>query len=129
MNIARCLLFEKKIPTHFWAEAVNTAVYLLNRLPTKGTSRQVDSVANGSVDSPSSSRQAETSATGAVDRFRAVTSTSRQAETSGVGVVDRFGAVSLRGETSRQDVSSVEKPVDRFDAVRSLYEAWFGWKP
>ncbi|KAL4387188.1 hypothetical protein GQ457_09G029600 [Hibiscus cannabinus] len=35
LNMARCLLFEKKIPKGFWAEAVNTSVYLLNRLPTK----------------------------------------------------------------------------------------------
>ncbi|OMO72757.1 hypothetical protein CCACVL1_17615 [Corchorus capsularis] len=35
MDMARCLLFEKKLPKKFWAEAVNTAVYLLNRLPTK----------------------------------------------------------------------------------------------
>ena len=32
--MARCLLFEGKMPNIFWAEAVNTAVYLLNRLPT-----------------------------------------------------------------------------------------------
>ena len=35
MEMARCLLFEKKMPSNFWAEAVNTSVYLLNRLPTK----------------------------------------------------------------------------------------------
>ena len=35
MEISRCLLFEKKMPKYFWAEAVNTAVYLINRLPTK----------------------------------------------------------------------------------------------
>ena len=35
MDMARCLLFEKKTPKKFWAEAVNTAVFLLNRLPTK----------------------------------------------------------------------------------------------
>ncbi|KAL4340682.1 hypothetical protein GQ457_08G019310 [Hibiscus cannabinus] len=35
LNMARCLLFEKKIPKGFWAEDVNTSVYLLNRLPTK----------------------------------------------------------------------------------------------
>ncbi|KAG8483480.1 hypothetical protein CXB51_023157 [Gossypium anomalum] len=33
--MARCLLFEKKLPKNLWAEAVNTAVYLQNRLPTK----------------------------------------------------------------------------------------------
>ena len=33
--MARCLLFEKNLPKHFWAEAVNTSVYLLNKLPTK----------------------------------------------------------------------------------------------
>ena len=35
MEMARCLIFEKKLPKEFWAEAVNTSVYLLNRLPTK----------------------------------------------------------------------------------------------
>ncbi|WKA10494.1 hypothetical protein VitviT2T_028060 [Vitis vinifera] len=34
-QMARCLLFEKKMPSNFWAEAVNTFAYLLNRLPTK----------------------------------------------------------------------------------------------
>ncbi|KAG8481885.1 hypothetical protein CXB51_026674 [Gossypium anomalum] len=32
--MARCLLFESKLPSKFWAKAVNTSVYLLNRLPT-----------------------------------------------------------------------------------------------
>lgn len=31
----RSTSFEKNLPKHFWAEAVNTSVYLLNRLPTK----------------------------------------------------------------------------------------------
>ena len=35
MKMARCLLFEKKMPSNFQAEAVNTSIYLLNRLPTK----------------------------------------------------------------------------------------------
>ncbi|XP_052486483.1 uncharacterized protein LOC128041158 [Gossypium raimondii] len=35
MDMVRCLLFEKKLPKTMWAEAVNTAVYLQNRLPTK----------------------------------------------------------------------------------------------
>jgi transposase InsO family protein len=35
MEMARCLLLEKKMPNKLWAEAVNTSVYLLNRLPTK----------------------------------------------------------------------------------------------
>lgn len=33
--MARCLLLENKLPQSFWAEAVSTSVYLLNRLPTK----------------------------------------------------------------------------------------------
>ena len=33
---ARCLLFEAKLPKSFWAEAVATAAYLVNRSPTKG---------------------------------------------------------------------------------------------
>lgn len=35
MEMAWCLLFEKGLPKSFWAEAVNTSVYLLNLLPTK----------------------------------------------------------------------------------------------
>ncbi|KAG8493279.1 hypothetical protein CXB51_010854 [Gossypium anomalum] len=34
LDMARCLLFESKLPSKFWAEAANTSVYLLNRLPT-----------------------------------------------------------------------------------------------
>ncbi|KAG8487132.1 hypothetical protein CXB51_020669 [Gossypium anomalum] len=34
LDIARCLLFQSKLPSKFWAEAVNTSVYLLNKLPT-----------------------------------------------------------------------------------------------
>ncbi|KAG8474282.1 hypothetical protein CXB51_033938 [Gossypium anomalum] len=34
MNMARCLLFQSKLPSKFWAEAVNTSVYL-NKLPTR----------------------------------------------------------------------------------------------
>lgn len=33
---ARCLLFDAKFETKFWAEAVNTAVYIKNRSPTSG---------------------------------------------------------------------------------------------
>lgn len=35
MEMARCMLHEKGLPKEFWAEAANTAVFLLNRLPTK----------------------------------------------------------------------------------------------
>lgn len=35
MEMSRCMLFEKKLPRFLWVEAVNTLVYLLNRLPTK----------------------------------------------------------------------------------------------
>lgn len=34
MNMVRCMLSERKIPKPFWAEAVNWAVYILNRSPT-----------------------------------------------------------------------------------------------
>lgn len=33
---ARCMLFEADLPKTFWAEAAATAVYLMNRSPTKG---------------------------------------------------------------------------------------------
>jgi transposase InsO family protein len=35
IEMSRCILFEKKLRRFLWAEAVNTSVYLLNRLPTK----------------------------------------------------------------------------------------------
>ncbi|KAK2398761.1 putative mitochondrial protein [Trifolium repens] len=35
MEMAKSMLFEKGLPKTFWPEAVNTAVYLLNRCPTK----------------------------------------------------------------------------------------------
>ncbi|WRX22708.1 Integrase [Theobroma cacao] len=35
VKMARCLLIGKGVPTRFWAEALNTAVNLLNYLPTK----------------------------------------------------------------------------------------------
>jgi len=31
MEMARCLLYEKKLPLNFWVEAVNTTSYLINR--------------------------------------------------------------------------------------------------
>ncbi|KAG8480143.1 hypothetical protein CXB51_024938 [Gossypium anomalum] len=34
MDMARCLLFQSKLPNSFSTEAVNSSVYLLNRLPT-----------------------------------------------------------------------------------------------
>ncbi|KAA3479827.1 Retrovirus-related Pol polyprotein from transposon TNT 1-94 [Gossypium australe] len=40
MNMARCLLFESKLPNYFWAEVVNIVVYLLNRQPTKVVERK-----------------------------------------------------------------------------------------
>ena len=35
MEMTRCLLHEKDLPKEFWAEAANTTVFLLNRLPSK----------------------------------------------------------------------------------------------
>lgn len=35
MEMSRCMLHEQELPKIFWAEAINTAVFLLNRLPTK----------------------------------------------------------------------------------------------
>ncbi|KAG8482637.1 hypothetical protein CXB51_024435 [Gossypium anomalum] len=34
MDMSRCLPFQSKLPNSFWAEAINSSVYLLNRLPT-----------------------------------------------------------------------------------------------
>jgi len=35
MEMMRCILHEKGLPKEYWAKAANTAVFLLNRLPTK----------------------------------------------------------------------------------------------
>jgi hypothetical protein len=35
VEMARCLLKSMQVPSVFWGEAVRTAVYLLNRSPTK----------------------------------------------------------------------------------------------
>ena len=35
MEMVRCMLHEKGLPKEYWAEATNTAVFLLNRLSTK----------------------------------------------------------------------------------------------
>ncbi|KAG8479167.1 hypothetical protein CXB51_029021 [Gossypium anomalum] len=40
INMARCLLFEKNLPKTMWAEAVNTVVYIQNRLPTKALAQK-----------------------------------------------------------------------------------------
>lgn len=34
-EMARSMLEHRNVPEHFWAEAVFTAIYLLNRCPTK----------------------------------------------------------------------------------------------
>ncbi|KAI5322464.1 hypothetical protein L3X38_031536 [Prunus dulcis] len=40
VEMAKCLLLEKKIPLDFWAEAVNTSVYILNGCPTKALNKR-----------------------------------------------------------------------------------------
>lgn len=37
MEAARSMLYHRKLPEYLWGEAVNTAVYLLNRVPNKNT--------------------------------------------------------------------------------------------
>ena len=39
LEMARCLLHDKDLLKKFWAEAANTSVFLLNRLPTKALSK------------------------------------------------------------------------------------------
>ena len=40
MEMAKCMLFEKKLPKLLWAEVVSTSIYLLNRLLTKSVQRK-----------------------------------------------------------------------------------------
>jgi len=35
MEMIRCMLHEKELPKKLWAEAASTAVFLLNRLPSR----------------------------------------------------------------------------------------------
>ncbi|CAL9006850.1 unnamed protein product [Prunus brigantina] len=39
VEMAKSMLHEKGVPYEFWAEAINTAVYLLNRCPTKALNK------------------------------------------------------------------------------------------
>ncbi|KAJ0395767.1 hypothetical protein P43SY_005684 [Pythium insidiosum] len=40
MNMIRCLLFACGLPLHFWGDAAEYAVYILNRMPTRANSRR-----------------------------------------------------------------------------------------
>ncbi|KAM1401715.1 hypothetical protein ACFX2F_028829 [Malus domestica] len=40
VEMAKCLMLEKEIPLEFWAEAVNTSVYILNSCPTKALNKK-----------------------------------------------------------------------------------------
>ena len=40
MEMARCLMFKKNLPREYWAETAHTAVFLLNRLPTKAVAEK-----------------------------------------------------------------------------------------
>ncbi|BBG99019.1 BURP domain-containing protein, partial [Prunus dulcis] len=40
VEMAKCMMFEKGMPLEFWAETVNTAVYVLNRSPTKALDKK-----------------------------------------------------------------------------------------
>lgn len=44
---ARCMLYEAGLPKSFWAEATATAVYLVNRSPTKGHSTTPEEMWSG----------------------------------------------------------------------------------
>ncbi|CAL8167156.1 unnamed protein product [Prunus armeniaca] len=39
-EMAKCMMFEKKMPLEFWAKAVNTIVYVLNWCPTKALDKK-----------------------------------------------------------------------------------------
>lgn len=41
---ARCMLFEAKLSTKFWAEAVITAAYIINRIPSKSCKKSPEEI-------------------------------------------------------------------------------------
>ncbi|KAI0495886.1 hypothetical protein KFK09_022193 [Dendrobium nobile] len=41
LDLTRTLLYASNLPKHFWTEAVTTANYLINRLPSKALSKQI----------------------------------------------------------------------------------------
>jgi len=40
MEMTRCMLHEKELPKKLWAEAANTSVYLLNKMPTRALQKK-----------------------------------------------------------------------------------------
>lgn len=44
---ARCMMFDANLNTKFWAEAVTTAVYLINRLPVVGAAKTPEELWSG----------------------------------------------------------------------------------
>lgn len=44
---ARCMLFDANLKSSFWAEAVSTAAYLVNRTPASGTSKTPEEIWSG----------------------------------------------------------------------------------
>ena len=92
MNMARCLLFEKKLPKTFWAEAVNTAVFLLNRLPTRGLSSRL---VVGAVDGNGSCQQVASEENQAVDRMISV----KLELSTGLEAVDRISCAQQKQST------------------------------
>lgn len=39
---ARCMLFDAKLPMEFWAEAIVTAAFVVNRIPTRSSKKSPD---------------------------------------------------------------------------------------
>jgi hypothetical protein len=40
LNMARCMIFNCRLPTHFWGDAVPYAAYVLNRSPCKANPKR-----------------------------------------------------------------------------------------